>query len=119
MLIVSNFVRIVLFFSHANKYRLEQMILIIISYSHFCFLFHETIFDSHNININPIIFLDPDDGLLAQFIHADADPLVRATQVLAIISYSLFAESSLQDVITGKIILVIIYFVTSPVRWCI
>ena len=95
------------------------MILIIISYSHFCFLFHETIIDSHNININPIIFLDPDDGLLAQFIHADADPLVRATQVLAIISYSLFAESSLQDVVTGMFILVIIYFVILPVRWCL
>ena len=44
---------------------------------------------------------NPDDGLLAQFVHSDADPLVRATQILAIISYSLFAESSLQDVVTG------------------
>ena len=95
------------------------MILVVISYSHIFFPFHESIFASHNININPIIFVDPDDGLLAQFIYADADPLVRATQVLAIISYSLFAESSLQDVITGKIILVIIDFVPSPVRWCI
>ena len=50
---------------------------------------------------------NPDDGLLAQFVHSDADPLVRATQILAIISYSLFAESSLQDVVTGMFILVI------------
>lgn len=48
---------------------------------------------------------NPDDGLLAQFVHSDADPLVRATQILAIISYSLFAESSLQDVVTGTFIL--------------
>jgi hypothetical protein len=48
---------------------------------------------------------NPDDGLLAQFVHSDADPLVRATQLLAIISYSLFAESSLQDVVTGTFIL--------------
>ena len=119
MLIVSNCVWIVSFFSQANKYRPEQMILVVISYSHIFFPFHESIFASHNININPIIFVDPDDGLLAQFIYADADPLVRATQVLAIISYSLFAESSLQDVITGMFILVIIYFVILPVRWCL
>ena len=56
----------------------------------------------HNIDL--IVVLDPDDGLLAQFIHADANPLVRATQVLAIISYSLFAESSLQDVVTGTLV---------------
>ena len=48
---------------------------------------------------------NPDDGLLAQFVHSDADPLVRATQILAVISYSLFAESSLQDVVTGTFIL--------------
>ena len=48
---------------------------------------------------------NPDDGLLAQFVHSDADSLVRATQILAIISYSLFAESSLQDVVTGTFIL--------------
>ena len=48
---------------------------------------------------------NPDDGLLAQFVHSDGDPLVRATQILAIISYSLFAESSLQDVVTGTFIL--------------
>ena len=52
-----------------------------------------------------IVILDPDDGLLAQFVHSDADPLVRATQILAIISYSLFADSSLQDVVTGTFIL--------------
>ena len=63
----------------------------------------------HVYNIDSIFVLDPDDGVLAQFIHSDADPLVRATQVLAIISYSLFAESSLQDVVTGMFILIIFY----------
>ena len=43
--------------------------------------------------------------MLGNFIYADADPLVRATQVLALIAYSLFVQSSLQDVVTGKIIL--------------
>ena len=76
--------------------------------SHYRFLFF---FTKQSLllayNIDPIVVLDPDDGLLAQFVHSDADPLVRATQVLAIISYSLFAESSLQDVVTGMFILVI------------
>lgn len=73
--------------------------MIVVSYSHspsfpskLCTFFHDN---------GMIVILDPDDGLLAQFVHSDADPLVRATQILAIISYSLFAESSLQDVVTG------------------
>ena len=69
---------------------------------------------------------NPDDGLLAQFVHSDADPLVRATQILAIISYSLFAESSLQDVVTGTFILwccflsrlfCVIYFINSFISY--
>ena len=67
-------------------------------------------------NIDSIVVLDPDDGLLAQFIHADADPLVRATQVLAIISYSLFAESSLEDVVTGTLVFFTCYI--QQIIWC-
>ena len=78
----------------------------VVSYSHSS-SFPSKLSDCFHNN-DMIVVLDPDDGddgLLARFVHSDADPLVRATQILAIISYSLFAESSLQDVVTGTFFL--------------
>jgi hypothetical protein len=50
---------------------------------------------------------NPDGGTkgitqrLAQFIPANVDPLVRATQIMATLSYIIFADSTINDVVLG------------------
>mmetsp|Transcript_13568 Transcript_13568/g.38164 ORF Transcript_13568/g.38164 Transcript_13568/m.38164 type:complete len:1360 (-) Transcript_13568:377-4456(-) len=44
---------------------------------------------------------NPGDGIIASFVAANTSPLVRATQVISVLSYVLFADSSLLDVTTG------------------
>ena len=38
---------------------------------------------------------------LAQFIPANVDPLVRATQIMATLSYIIFADSTIRDIVLG------------------
>lgn len=47
---------------------------------------------------------NPGSDIFAEFINSNVTSLVRATQILAIVSYNLFADSSLQDVITGMML---------------
>ena len=44
---------------------------------------------------------NPDDGMLADFIPANVPPLARATQFFAILSYCIFADESVKDVVTA------------------
>ena len=42
---------------------------------------------------------NPSGDLIATFIHSNASYLVRATQFTALLSYVVFADASLQDVV--------------------
>ena len=42
---------------------------------------------------------NPGLGRFAEFINANSSPLVRATQIMAILSYIIFSDASLQDVV--------------------
>jgi flagellar biosynthesis protein FlhB len=44
---------------------------------------------------------NPSSHVIARFIHSNSSMLVRATQFTAILSYIVFADSSLQDVVTS------------------
>eukprot|EP00536_Pseudo-nitzschia_multiseries_P004714 jgi/Psemu1/188705/e_gw1.80.74.1 len=44
---------------------------------------------------------NPGNDIFASFIAANASPLVRATQILAVLCYVIFADSSLMDVVTA------------------
>ncbi|VEU41669.1 unnamed protein product [Pseudo-nitzschia multistriata] len=44
---------------------------------------------------------NPSDSILATFVDANSTPLVRATQVISILTYVVFADSSMMDVAIG------------------
>jgi len=44
---------------------------------------------------------NPDKGFWANFVPANANPLAKATQYMALLSYCIFADDSLKDMITA------------------
>mmetsp|Transcript_21914 Transcript_21914/g.60922 ORF Transcript_21914/g.60922 Transcript_21914/m.60922 type:complete len:1053 (+) Transcript_21914:403-3561(+) len=44
---------------------------------------------------------NPDTGFWAEFIPANAPPIVRATQVMAILTYMIFPEASMMEILVG------------------
>lgn len=44
---------------------------------------------------------NPDDGFLSEFIPSNVGPLSRATQLMALLSYCVFADESLKDIVTA------------------
>ena len=50
---------------------------------------------------NPDAGIDGFTGMIAQFVPAQNSPLIRGTQIIAILAYVIFADSSLHDVATS------------------
>ena len=60
----------------------------------------------YNILFKIIIIINsdvpnPDDGMLAEFIPANVPALARTTQFFALVSYCIFADESIRDVVTA------------------
>jgi len=57
------------------------------------------------INSEMVVDDNPSHGLFAQFITSNVSNIARVSQFVAILSYCIFSEESLKDVVTGTFLL--------------